>query len=103
MYLSMRDDKLITPIRQLTKFCEIRCLYFLFTYFPAVFNLSNGIDVEATKKKVESYKRDNKDLIQRNKLRQVREIFIELEKKRQGRAVAVHHYLLFYPLGKNKT
>ncbi|PIK56131.1 putative CDK-activating kinase assembly factor MAT1 [Apostichopus japonicus] len=38
------------------------------------FNLSNGIDVEATKKKVESYKRDNKDLIQRNKLRQSKDI-----------------------------
>ncbi|XP_071834611.1 CDK-activating kinase assembly factor MAT1-like [Apostichopus japonicus] len=39
-----------------------------------IFNLSNGIDVEATKKKVESYKRDNKDLIQRNKLRQSKDI-----------------------------
>lgn len=39
-----------------------------------IFNLANGIDMEATKKMVESYKRENKEDIQRNKYRQSKDM-----------------------------
>lgn len=40
---------------------------FLFT----VFNLTNGIDVDQTKSYIESYQKDNQDIIRRNKLKKV--------------------------------
>ena len=43
------------------------CVLFLFT----VFNLSNGIDVEATKERIEAYKRENKDVIRKNRSKMV--------------------------------
>ena len=33
-----------------------------------IFNLTNGIQVESTKRQIEDYKRQNRDQIQRNKL-----------------------------------
>ena len=33
----------------------------------SVFNLTNNIDVESTKKMVDNYKKENKDFIQKNK------------------------------------
>ena len=39
--------------------------------FVLVFNLVNNEDVEATKRKIEAHKRDNKDLIQHNKFKKV--------------------------------
>lgn len=42
----------------------------MFTFSP-VFNLVNNVDVEETKKKVESHKRENKDQIQHNKFKKV--------------------------------
>lgn len=39
-----------------------------------IYNLANGINVEATKKKVEAYKRDNKDAIQKNKFKQSKDL-----------------------------
>lgn len=38
----------------------------------AVFNLTNGIDVEETKRKVNYYKKENQTLILKNRERQVR-------------------------------
>ncbi|XP_033117542.1 CDK-activating kinase assembly factor MAT1-like [Anneissia japonica] len=35
-----------------------------------IYNLVNGIDVDATKKQVEAYRRDNKDLISKNRAKQ---------------------------------
>lgn len=40
---------------------------FLFT----VFNLTNGIDVEQTRLDIESYRKENQDIIRRNKLKKV--------------------------------
>ena len=37
----------------------------------AVFNLTNGIDVEETKRKVNQYKKDNETSILKNRERQV--------------------------------
>ncbi|XP_030070222.1 CDK-activating kinase assembly factor MAT1 isoform X1 [Microcaecilia unicolor] len=38
-----------------------------------VFNLTNNVDVENTKKKMELYQKDNKDVIQKNKIKLTRE------------------------------
>lgn len=40
-----------------------------------MFNLTNNIDVENTKQRMEQYQRDNRDLIQRNKVKLVRADF----------------------------
>lgn len=37
----------------------------------AVFNLTNNIDVENTKQRMEQYQRENRDVIQRNKAKLV--------------------------------
>lgn len=37
----------------------------------AVFNLTNNVDLENTKKKMELYQKDNKEVIQKNKLKLV--------------------------------
>ena len=42
--------------------------------FSAVFNLSNNIEVEQTKKMVDQYKKENKDIIQKNRSKLVRKI-----------------------------
>lgn len=36
-----------------------------------VFNLTNNVDLENTKKKMEIYQKENKDVIQKNKLKLV--------------------------------
>lgn len=43
------------------------------TVFPfvTVFNLTNNVDLENTKKKMEIYQKENKDVIQKNKLKLV--------------------------------
>lgn len=47
-------------------------LYFM-PLFPsdAVFNLTNNVDLDNTKKKMEIYQKENKDVIQKNKLKLV--------------------------------
>ena len=37
----------------------------------AVFNLTNNVDLDNTKKKMEIYQKENKDVIQKNKLKLV--------------------------------
>lgn len=40
--------------------------------FHAVYNLTNNVDVENTKLRMEQYQRENRDVIQRNKAKLVR-------------------------------
>lgn len=52
-----------------------------------VFNLTNGVDLESTKKQIEQYKRDNKEQIQRSRLKMSRDeehldMLIEHEKQK---------------------
>lgn len=41
-------------------------------FVALVFNLANGEDVEATRAKVDTYRKENQTLIMRNRMRQVR-------------------------------
>lgn len=43
----------------------------MFLCLPAVYNLTNNIDVENTKLRMEQYQKENKDIIQRNKAKLV--------------------------------
>ena len=52
------------------------CVITLSSSFRAVFNLANEIDVEQTKKKVESYRKDNQTVIMKNRDRTVRTVAI---------------------------
>lgn len=45
---------------------------FIIIFFFLVFNLSNGVDVEETKRKVNHYKKENQTMILKNRERQVR-------------------------------
>ena len=52
-----------------------------------VFNLVNNIDVEATKDRIDQYKRANEDVIARNRLQQQAEektLELSLENERRG-------------------
>lgn len=62
----------------------------MFTFSP-VFNLVNNVDVEETKKKVESHKRENKDQIQHNKFKKVatHNIIVSLSGKQSHQVGAV--------------
>ncbi|KAJ8788334.1 hypothetical protein J1605_000390 [Eschrichtius robustus] len=40
-------------------------------FSDAVFNLTNNVDLDNTKKKMEIYQKENKDVIQKNKLKLV--------------------------------
>lgn len=49
-------------------------LILLLSVFPviyAVFNLTNNVDLENTKRKMELYQKDNKEVIQKNKIKLV--------------------------------
>lgn len=48
-----------------------RLLFICFCLFLVVYNLTNNIDVENTKLRMEQYQRENKDIIQRNKAKLV--------------------------------
>ena len=48
----------------------------IFIYFFAVFNLTNGTDVENTKKLVEQNKRENQELIKKNRMKLVSVIIV---------------------------
>lgn len=43
----------------------------VFLIFYAVFNLTNNVDLENTKRKMELYQKDNKEVIQKNKIKLV--------------------------------
>lgn len=49
----------------------IKNLLCVFQCFPAVFNLTNNIDVENTKLRMEQYQKENKNIIQKNKAKLV--------------------------------
>ena len=48
----------------------------VFDCFVAVFNLANGIDVEETKRKVDNYKKENQELIKKNRSKLVKKCLI---------------------------
>lgn len=47
------------------------CGFLCFLNIETVFNLTNNVDLENTKKKMEMYQKDNKDVIQKNKIKLV--------------------------------
>lgn len=44
----------------------------VYVFSNVVYNLTNNIDVEDTKQRMEQYQRENRDLIQKNKAKLVR-------------------------------
>lgn len=58
----------------------------------AVYNLTNNIDVENTKLRMEQYQRENKDLIQRNKAKLVSAFFPLVAKQYIGRSLQRGHW-----------
>lgn len=49
----------------------MQSFFFIYFFSFAVFNLTNGIDVEETKRKVELYKKENQEFIRRNRSKMV--------------------------------
>lgn len=45
-------------------------------YVHVVYNLASGKDMEETNAKVDSYRKENEAIIKRNRMRQVRKIFV---------------------------
>lgn len=50
-------------------------IFFLFSLY-LVYNLTNNLDVENTKLRMEQYQRENRDIIQRNKAKLVYRTFL---------------------------
>ncbi|KAL0602327.1 CDK-activating kinase assembly factor MAT1, partial [Plecturocebus cupreus] len=52
----------------------IKTIFHVIVFFSdTVFNLTNNVDLDNTKKKMEIYQKENKDVIQKNKLKLTRE------------------------------
>lgn len=51
--------------------CRPNTVVFCLSNIYAVFNLTNNVDLENTKKKMELYQKDNKEVIQKNKIKLV--------------------------------
>jgi len=51
--------------------CQHNAFTFYLSNFYIVFNLTNNVDLENTKRKMELYQKDNKEVIQKNKIKLV--------------------------------
>lgn len=57
----------MTPIISLLFSFLLFSSYFLLSLHILVFNLANGIEVEMTKEKIEQYKKENQNIITKNR------------------------------------